>query len=95
MTLLEKTYKDLRSYDVVSNAEHFSVKFLNRSRSWYAVQTHEQRDFSTAAAIQCLRSIRNELTVDGDNAQRRKALEMAAVALLEHLNKNHSISNVI
>lgn len=95
MTLLEQTYTDLLNHNVVKNAEHFSVKFLNKSRSWYAVQTHEGRDFSTAAAIQCLRSIRNELTVDGDNAQRRQALEMAAVALLEHLNKNHAISNVL
>lgn len=58
MTLLETVYRHLKHYQLTHSAEHFSKEYLNKSRSWYAVQTHMQRDFSLSAAIECLRRIR-------------------------------------
>jgi hypothetical protein len=65
------------------SAEHFSKEYLNKSRSWYAVQTHMQRDFSRSAAIECLRRIR---TVQISHEPKHKEQETALVNLENLLN---------
>lgn len=95
MTLLEKTYIDLRQNGLVRNAEQFSMHYLNKSRSWYAVQMHEGRDFSAAAAIQCLQTIRL-LKVDrvNLNAAQRNLLVNVEQLLSDHLLDRYAVLEI-
>ena len=94
MTLLETLYKHLRYNDLTANAEHFSTHYLNKSRSWYAVQTHEGRDFSTSAAIHCLRTIRLFSNEPALSNEQKKALETAEQRLSNHLFEKNRIITI-
>jgi hypothetical protein len=83
MTLLENIYHHLHNNGLVNNREHFSKKYLGKSRNWYAVQTHEGRDFSTSAAIECLRNIRSATRGEALSAPQQLAL-LTAERLLRH-----------
>lgn len=85
MTLLETVYIHLKHNELTHSAEHFSKEYLNKSRSWYAVQTHMQRDFSLSAAIECLRHIR---TVQISNEPKHREQE-TALTNVEYLLKNY------
>lgn len=73
MTLLENIYHHLHHNGLVNSKEHFSICYFGKSRSWYAVQTHEHRDFSANAAIVCLRNIR----IEASNAALSAAQQLA------------------
>jgi hypothetical protein len=92
MTLLETLYKHLRYNGLTENAEHFSTEYLNKSRSWYAVQTHQHRDFSASAAIQCLRNINSILSKQELTTIQKKALASAQYRLSKHLAENLKIA---
>lgn len=95
MTLLETLYKHLRYNDLTANAEHFSTHFLNKSRSWYAVQTHEGRDFSASAAIHCLRTIRTtQRSTASISGAQEIALAAAEQLLAQHLQQQHSVAEI-
>jgi hypothetical protein len=83
MTLLENIYHHLQHNGLVNNREHFSKQYLGKSKNWYAVQTHEGRDFSTSAAIECLRNIRRATRGETLSAQQQLAL-LTAERLLRH-----------
>lgn len=95
MTLLETIYKHLKHNQLTHSAEHFSKEYLNKSRSWYAVQTHMQRDFSLSAAIECLRRIRTaqrSLTATTDT-QQLKLAELEQL-LAQHLKHHHAVAEI-
>lgn len=95
MTLLETVYRHLKHNELTHSAEHFSKEYLNKSRSWYAVQTHMQRDFSLSAAIECLRRIR---TLRISNEPKHREQETALVNVEKLLNyylglNEHNVKN--
>lgn len=53
MLLMEKIYNELAEVDLVDNAEEFSIKWCNKSRSWFAVQKNKGGDLTIQTAI-CL-----------------------------------------
>jgi hypothetical protein len=95
MTLLETVYRHLKRNQLTHSAEHFSKEYLNKSRSWYAVQTHLHRDFSLSAAIECLRHIRTaqrSLTATTDTQQLNLAeLEQLLAQYLKH---HHAVAEI-
>jgi hypothetical protein len=95
MTLLETTYSHLRQAGLVSCAETFSIDYLSKNKNWYAFQTHNERDFSVDAAVQCLRSIRTNKALAGLDTQQRSALLESERALLAHLKTQHCVADVI
>lgn len=95
MTLLEQTYTELRAAGLTDCAEAFSRDYLGKNKNWYAFQTHTGRDFSVAAAVQCLRSLRSRQTAPGLLQAQRKALTAAEQALLSHLNDAHMIAEIV
>lgn len=95
MTLLETLYRHLRHNELTTNAEHFSTEYLNKSKSWYAVQMHERREISAAAAIQCLRSIRStQANAALYSDQQRVALSAAEHLLTQHLQQQHAVAEI-
>jgi len=95
MTLLETLYKHLRYNGLTTNAEHFSTEYLNKSKSWYAVQTHQHRDFSASAAIQCLRQIRStQANAATMSDAQRIALYTAEQLLTQHLQQQHAVAEI-
>lgn len=95
MTLLERTYTDLKVAGLTGCAEAFSRDYLGKNKNWYAFQTHTGRDFSVAAAVQCLRSLRSRQTADGLIEAQRKTLAGAEQALLSHLIDTHLVLDVL
>lgn len=95
MTLLEQTYRELRAAGLTDCAEAFSRDYLGKNKNWYAFQTHTGRDFSVAAAVQCLRSLRSRQTAPGLLQTQRRALTAAERALLAHLNYTHLVADVL
>lgn len=95
MTLLEHTYTGLRAAGLTHCAEAFSRDYLGKNKNWYAFQTHIGRDFSIAAAVQCLRSLRSRQAAPGLELAQRRALAAAERALLEHLNETHLVADVL
>jgi hypothetical protein len=95
MTLLEQTYMDLRAAGLTDCAEAFSRDYLCKNKNWYAFQTHTGRDFSVAAAVQCLRSLRSRQTTPGLLQAQRKALAASERALLLHLNDAYMIAEIV
>ncbi len=93
-SLLEQTYKNLHMAELVSSTCEFSADYLKRNRNWYAWQKHVGRDMGVAAAIQCLRSVRNQFNAPSLQTAQRLALEATADLLLLHLRKHHSIVDV-
>ena len=96
MTLLENIYYHLQHNGLVNSREHFSTHYLGKSKNWYAVQTYEGRDFSLAAAIQCLRQLRRtqqnaELKSEGQHI----ALRATKQLLEQHLTETHFIAEVL
>ena len=94
MTLLENIYHHLQHNGLVNNREHFSIHYLSKSRNWYAVQTHEGRDFSTSAAIECLRNIRSAASNSALDAAQRLALLTAERLVFQHLNQQHAVAEI-
>jgi hypothetical protein len=94
MTLLEKIYQHLQHNGLVNNREHFSKHYLGKSRNWYAVQTHEGRDFSTSAAIECLRNIRNAASNSALDVTQQLALLTAERLVSQHLNQQHAVAEI-
>jgi hypothetical protein len=95
MTLLEKTYIRLKAVGLTKCAEAFSCEYLGKGKNWYAFQTHSRRDFSIAAAVQCLRMLRQQQrTIDLPTAQ-REALKKAELDLRTYLQNKHFVSEVI
>ena len=94
MTLLETTYRQLHSIGLVACAEAFSRDYLGKNRNWYALQKYAGRDFSMAAAIQCLRSVRLKQRNAQLPAQQQLTLLQLEQQLLAHLNEKHSVTDV-
>jgi hypothetical protein len=94
MTLLENIYHHLQHNGLVNNREHFSKHYLGKSRNWYAVQTHEGRDFSTSAAIECLRNIRSATNNKELEATQQLALLTAERLVSQHLNQHHAVAEI-
>jgi hypothetical protein len=94
MTLLENIYHHLHNNGLVNNREHFSKQYLGKSRNWYAVQTHEGRDFSTNAAIECLRSIRNKTRSRTLSGEQQVALLTAERLVSQHLSQRHAVAEI-
>lgn len=94
MTLLEQTYEHLSRAGLTSSAEAFSRDYLGKSRSWFAHQKHAGRDYSVAAAIQCLRVIKERLQSQELNVVERTLLVRTADQLQLHLAAQHSIAAV-
>ena len=94
MTLLENIYQHLHYNGLVKNQEHFSQHYLGKSRSWYAVQTHERRDFSISAAIACLRNIRGATHCHTISKQQQLALMTAEHLVSLHLSKHHAVADI-
>lgn len=94
MTLLETTYRQLHSIGLVACAEAFSADYLGKNRNWYALQKYAGRDFSVAAAIQCLRSVRLKQRNAQLPAQQQLTLLQLEQQLLAHLNEKHSVADV-
>lgn len=95
MTLIECTYHILKQAQLTTTREAFSREYVGRSRSWFAYTAHMKRDFSAAAAIQCLRSIRCQLERDTAlNGHQKQALHIAAASILELLAQHHCIADV-
>lgn len=95
MTLLKHTYRQLRAAGLTDCAEAFSRDYLGKNKNWYALQTHAGREFSVAAAVQCLRSVRSRQTAPGLLQAQLGALTAAERALLAHLNDTHFVANVL
>jgi hypothetical protein len=57
MTLLEKIYTQLKTNQLVPNAQTFSTQYLAKNKNWYSYQTHKGRDITLNAAVQCLRTL--------------------------------------
>ena len=94
MTLLETTYKQLHSIGLVACAEAFSADYLGKNRNWYAFQKYAGRDFSVAAAIQCLRSVRLKQRNAQVPTQQQLTLLQLEQQLLDHLTAQHSVADV-
>lgn len=96
MTLLENTYHILKAAELTTTCEAFSRDYVAKSPNWFAWQRHTGRDFSAAAAIQCLRSIRLQrqrgLALNGEQ---KVALALAERQLLQHLNERHFVADVL
>ena len=94
MTLLENIYHHLRNNSLANNREHFSTHYLGKSKNWYAVQTHERRDFSTSAAIECLRSIRTAARDNTLSGEQQLALLAAERLVSQHLSQQHAVAEI-
>ena len=94
MTLLENIYHHLHNNGLANNREHFSTHYLSKSKNWYAVQTHERRDFSTSAAIECLRSIRTAARDNTFSGEQQLALLTAERLVSQHLNQQHAVAEI-
>lgn len=92
MTLLETVYRHLKHNELTHSAEHFSKEYLNKSRCWYAVQTHMQRDFSLSAAIECLRHIQTKQVIKDTNCEAQEAAIVVIESLLDNYIKVKLIS---
>lgn len=95
MTLLETTYRRLRSAGLTQNAEAFSADYLGKNKNWFACQKYTQRDFSFSAAVLCLRALRKRQASKELYPAQRKALETAERALLAYLNDAHLVADVL
>jgi hypothetical protein len=95
MTLLEQTYRELRAAGLTHCAEAFSRDYLSKNKNWYAFQTHTGRDFSVAAAVQCLRSLRSRQASPGLEQEQLNAMAIAERSLLSHLNDTHRVADVL
>lgn len=94
MTLLENIYHNLHNNGLVNNRENFSTHYLGKSKNWYAVQTHERRDFSASAAIECLRNIRSAKLGDALSGEQRLALLTAERLVSQHLSQRHAVAEI-
>lgn len=95
MTVIETTYKNLKQANLTTTCESFSKDYVGRSRSWFAWQRHMGRDFSIAAAAQCLRSIRLQQERDGAlSMAQRLALTTAERELIEHLQEHFGVAEI-
>ena len=94
MTLLENIYHHLQHNGLVYSREHFSKQYLGKSKNWYAVQTHEGRDFSLSAAIECLRNIRNAASNLALDAEQQMALLTAERLMKFHLSQEYTVTAI-
>lgn len=94
MTLLEQTYLQLRDAGLVKCAEDFSRDYLGKNKNWYAFQTHTGRDFSVAAAVQCLRKIELCLKYEKPCPTIKILLLNLQSKLKKLLSTQHSIAGV-
>lgn len=94
MTLLEQTYRQLNNAGLVRSTASFSRQYLGRNSNWYAWQKHAGRDMCAAVAIQCVRTIRNQLHTTPLDSTQRSALELTAALLLQHLRQQHAVADV-
>jgi hypothetical protein len=94
MTLLESTYRQLNSAGLVNCAAGFSSDYLGKNKNWFAYQKHSKRDFSIDAAVQCLRSIRDQQHTQELTQAQQQVLRTAELELLAHLNTQHCVADV-
>ena len=94
MTLMECTYRQLRSVGLVDCAELFSQNYLNKNRNWYAFQKHSKREFSIDAAVQCVRSIRSQQIATKLTEEQKSALAELELSILKHLKERHCVADV-
>ena len=94
MTLLERTYTQLRNAELVHCAEAFSRNYLGKNSNWYAYQKHTGRDYSVAAAIQCLRNIRSQQRQTAISTAQQQTLQATELQLLAYLTKKHCVADV-
>lgn len=94
MTLLENTYRQLNDAGLATTGEFFSKHYLGKNGNWYAWQRHAGRDLSTAAAVNCLRTVRAQLSLPLLADEQKRILAEIAEQLLKHLKEHHFIADV-
>lgn len=93
MTLLEKIYTQLKTTQLVSNAQTFSTQYLAKNKNWYSYQTHMRRDITLGAAVQCARALR--LLIIGNtalSATQNNVITTAIVAIDQHLAERYHVT---
>ena len=94
MTLLEMTYRQLRSAELVDCAEGFSRAYLGKGKNWYAYQKFSGRDYSIDAAMQCLRSVRVKQHTPNTSRSQRHVLRHVETQLAAHLSARYGVAEV-
>lgn len=79
MNIMNDTYTALRNAKMIKSGRQFSITYVLRNANWFAYQKHNVRDFSLAAAIDCLRSVRKQL-------ERQSALSEVQQVVLRKIN---------
>jgi hypothetical protein len=102
MSLMKTIYGELHEHALVETAEEFSTEWCWRSKHWFAVQKHNNGDFSIPVAINCLNKAK--LKIGLAHLKRRKlgslmdselrALNSVKALLEEHLLNEHRIASV-
>ena len=93
MTLLENIYTQLKSAQLVSNAQTFSIQYLAKNKNWYSYQTHMRRDITLGAAVQCARALR--LLAAGNathTAAQNNVITTALHAIEQHLAERYRVT---
>ena len=57
MTFITQVYEQLRTANIVSSGEDFSVRFLKRSPKYYSAIKAQGRDISTSLLVEVLSSL--------------------------------------
>lgn len=93
MTLLENIYIQLKSAQLVSNAQTFSTQYLTKNKNWYSYQTHMRRDITLGAAVQCTRALRlltnNDATL---TPSQNIVITTALLAIEQHLAEHYRVT---
>jgi hypothetical protein len=92
MTLLENIYTQLKTTQLVANAQTFSTQYLHKNKNWYSYQTHMRRDITLGAALQCARALR--LLTTGDTAltnTQSNVISATLRAIEQHLAERYMV----
>lgn len=95
MTFLQHIFTQLRGAQLVGSAQAFSTLYMRKHANWYSYQRHVGSDFSCAAAIQCLRSVRDQLVYGQHSPQQQRVLAGIETQLLDHLRAAYHVADVI
>ena len=105
MNIMNDTYTALGNAKMIKSVRQFSITYVLRNANWFAYQTHNSRDFSLGAAIDCLRSVRKQLERKAalSDVQMRalQAIEdrlsefIQAITSLEMISRTYSTSTVL
>jgi hypothetical protein len=93
MTLLEKIYIQLKSAQLASNAQTFSIQYLAKNKNWYSYQTHMGRDITLGAAVQCARVLRSLVAHNATlTATQNGVISATLQAIEQHLAERYMVT---